>query len=84
MQKLAAQSFTLHAAALALLVVGAVLASQFKSKPEVIMVKVDGQLRESQVVARGAACSSTSADELKMSLPPQKEPSPVRNDTYKL
>ncbi len=76
MQKVEVQSLGFHVAALALLALGAIMAISMSREPDVLMVKVDGVMQESHVVARGAACSRTSGD-LEMS-----EPSPVRNSSY--
>lgn len=78
MQKVEAQSLGFHIAALVLLAVGAVLAVNLTREPDVVMMKVNGQVVESRVVARGAACRSTGDETLLRS-----EPSPVRNNTFR-
>lgn len=76
MQKVEAQSLGFHMVALFLLVLGAIMAVQKTHEPDILMVKVDGAMVESRVVARGAACR-TPAGDLQMN-----EPLPVRNSSY--
>ena len=72
MQKIQAQSFGFHLAALALLGLGLLLAvlGNLDREPDIILVNVDGQVVESRVIARGLACPVAQSE--------PEEPSPVR------
>lgn len=75
MQKAAAQSLGFHIIALVLLAIGAVMAMHMTREANIVMMKVDGKMVASHIVARGAACPNSG--ELQMS-----EPTPVRNSSY--